>query len=215
MVSLRFRCFATLLMIFLLFTHVNNLFAGKYNSTLSPGDAAPEWQALPGVDGREYSLSDFKSSKSIVLVFTCNSCPYAVDIEDRLLAFHKKYANRGVTLVAINVNKVEDDLMPAMKQKAKEKAFQFPYLFDESQQIAKDYGAKRTPEFFVLDQDRNVVYMGALDDSPEGKKVSKRYVEMAVDLTLAGDKVKLEETVPVGCAIRFERSRRTRRIRNK
>ena len=210
MATTRLFLFATLL---ILVTQVNSLPAGKYNSTLSPGDAAPAWKDLPGVDGKKYSLSDFESSKVIVVVFTCNSCPYAVDIEDRLLAFHQKYGKQGVALVAINVNKVEADLMPAMKDKAKEKAFQFPYLFDETQKIAKDYGAKRTPEFFVLDQDRKVVYMGALDDSPEGKKVSKRYIEAAVEMTLAGEKIEIAETIPVGCAVRFERTRRTRRVR--
>jgi peroxiredoxin len=202
-----------LAMLLTIVTQVSSLPAGKYNSTLSPGDAAPAWKSLPAVDGKNYSLTDFESSKVIVVVFTCNSCPYAVDIEDRLLAFHQKYGKQGVALVAINVNKVEADLMPAMKDKAKEKAFQFPYLFDETQKIAKDYGAKRTPEFFVLDQDRKVVYMGALDDSPEGKKVSKRYIEAAVEMTLAGEKIEIAETIPVGCAVRFERTRRTRRVR--
>ncbi|MAI69868.1 MAG: thioredoxin family protein [Rhodopirellula sp.] len=203
-----------LAMLMTLVTQVTSLTAGKYNLTLSPGDAAPAWNNLLAVDGKKYSLSDFESSKAIVVVFTCNSCPYAVDVEDRLLAFHQQYGKQGVALVAINVNNVEADLMPAMKEKAKEKAFQFPYLFDETQKIAKDYGAKRTPEFFVLDQDRKIVYMGALDDSPEGKNVSKRYVEAAVDRTLAGEKIEVAETIPVGCAVRFERTRRTRRVRN-
>lgn len=202
-----------LVMLLTLGTQVSSLPAGKYNSTLSPGDAAPVWNGLPAVDGKKYSLSDFKSSKVIVVVFTCNSCPYAVDIEDRLLAFHQKYSEKSVALVAINVNKVKADLMPAMQEKAKEKKFEFPYLFDETQKIAKDYGAKRTPEFYVLDSDRKVVYMGALDDSPEGKKVSTRYVEAAVNKTLAGEKVELAETIPVGCAVRFERTRRSRRVR--
>ena len=105
--------------------------------------------------------------------------------------------------------------MPAMKDKARDKAFQFPYLFDETQKIAKDFGAKRTPEFFVLDQDRKVVYMGAVDDSPEGKSITKRYVEAALEATLAGNKVELAETIPVGCAVRFERARRSRRVLKK
>ena len=210
MATMRFFLFV---MFMISVPQLSSLHAGKYNSTLSPGDAAPAWKSLPAVDGKKYSLSDFDSSEVIVVVFTCNSCPYAVDIEDRLLAFHQKYGKQGVALIAINVNKVEADLMPAMNDKAKEKSFQFPYLFDETQQIAKDYGAKRTPEFFVLDQDRKVVYMGSLDDSPEGKTVTKRYIEAAVDMTLAGEKVKIAETIPVGCAVRFERSRRTRRVR--
>ena len=204
-----------LMMLVTLLSQMSSLPAGKYNATLSPGDDAPAWEGLAGVDGKDYSLSDFESSKAVVVVFTCNSCPYAVDVEDRLLNLHKKYSKQGVALVAINVNKVEADLLPAMKEKAKDKGFQFPYLFDETQKIAKDFGAKRTPEFFVLDQDRKVVYMGALDDSPEGKKIDKRYVEVALDRTLAGNKVELAETIPVGCAVRFERTRRTRKVRKR
>ena len=204
-----------LTMLMTLLTQVTRLPAGKYNSTLSPGDSAPAWKDLPGVDGEKYSLSDFESSKAIVVVFTCNSCPYAVDVEDRLLALHKKYSQKGVALVAINVNKVEADLLPGMKKRSRDKAFQFPYLFDETQKIAKDFGAKRTPEFFVLDQDRKVVYMGAVDDSPEGKKITKRYVEAALEATLEGNKVEIAETIPVGCAVRFERARRSRRVRKK
>lgn len=190
-----------------------SLHAGKYNSTLSPGDRAPVWKDLPGVDGKSHSLDDLSTSKAVVVVFTCNSCPYAVDVEDRLLALHDKYAKQQVAVVAINVNKVTEDLLPAMKKKAKDKGFQFPYLFDSSQKIAKDFGAKRTPEFFVLDGDRKVIYMGAMDDSPEGAKVTKRYVEAALDATLAGTVVKDAETIPVGCAVRFERVRRTRRTK--
>lgn len=194
---------------------VSNSDAGKYNSTLSIGDDAPVWVSLPGVDGKDHSRSDLKSAKAIVVVFTCNSCPYAVDVEDRLIALNEKYREQKVALVAINVNKVEDDLLPAMKEKAKEKGFPFEYLFDETQQIARDFGAKRTPEFFVLDQNRKVVYMGALDDSPEGRKISKCYVEDALDATLAGKAIEASETIPVGCAVRFERTRRTRRARQK
>ncbi|MCG8649137.1 MAG: thioredoxin family protein, partial [Pirellulales bacterium] len=141
---------------------------------------------------------------------TCNSCPYAVDVEDRLIALEKDYASRGVALVAINVNKVKKDLLPAMKETAEDKGFKFPYLFDESQQIAKDYGAKYTPEFFVLNQQRKVVYMGSLDDSPDGKNVAKRYVRAAVDAVLSGEQPAVSETVPIGCRVRFERQRRSR-----
>ena len=186
--------------------------AGKYNPKLDLGDAAPEWKSLPGVDGKTHSLSDL-DEKAIVVVFTCNTCPYAVDVEDRLLALQKKYASKDVALIAINVNKVEEDLMPAMKEKAKEKGFNFPYLFDETQKIARDFGALRTPEFFVLDAQRNVAYMGALDDSPEGREIKTRYVEQALDATLAGEEVQVGETIPIGCSIRFERTRRTRRSR--
>ena len=192
---------------------VSPALAGKYNPKLDLGDAAPEWDSLPGVDGKTQSLSDL-DAKAVVVVFTCNTCPYAVDVEDRLLALQKKYASQDVALIAINVNKVEEDLMPAMKARAKEKGFTFPYLFDETQKIARDFGALRTPEFFVLDADRNVAYMGALDDSPEGREVKTRYVEQAIDATLAGKEVAVGETIPIGCSIRYERTRRTRRSRS-
>lgn len=186
-------------------------YAGKYNQKLSIGDAAPEFSELPGVDDAKHSLPDWTDKKAIVVVFTCNSCPYAVDAEDRLIALHRKYGNGSVAVIAINVNKVETDLMPAMKEKAKAKEFPFVYLFDESQKIARDFGAVYTPEFYVLDQDRNVVYMGALDDSPDGKNVTRRYVEDAIEATLAGKSPSVTETPAIGCRVRYERSRRSRR----
>ena len=144
------------------------------------------------------------------MVFTCNSCPYAIDYEDRLVSFAREMSESKakVALVAINVNKVEEDLLPAMKKRAEEKSFNFPYLFDETQQTAKDYGAVRTPEFFVLNEDRQLVYTGAMDDSSDGKKITKDYLREAVASTLAGKKIAIEETPPVGCGVRFDRVRR-------
>ena len=111
------------------------------------------------------------------------------------------------------MNKVKEDLLPKMKATAEEKGFKFPYLFDETQKIAKDFGAKYTPEFFVLDQERKIVYMGSLDDSPDGKNVNQRYVRSAVEAALAGETPKVAETVPIGCRIRFDRQRRTRKAK--
>jgi peroxiredoxin len=185
--------------------------AGKYNQVLNIGDPAPVWKGLAGVDDESHSLDELSSKKVIVVVFTCNSCPYAVDAEDRLIELHKKYSGRGVALVAINVNKVEEDLLPAMKEKAKEKGFEFPYLFDGTQQIAKDYGAIVTPECYVLDSERNIRYMGSIDDSPDGKQIQNKYLESAIDAVLAGGKPEITETVPIGCQVRFERQRSSRR----
>lgn len=186
--------------------------AGEFNPVLDVGDKAPVWKKLPGVDGKEYSLDDFKKKDILVVFFTCNSCPYAVDYEDRVVAFARKHAKKDskVGLVAINVNLVKEDLMPEMKKKAKEKGFTFPYLFDESQQIAKDFGAGFTPEFFVLNKDRKVVYMGAFDDSPNSDKVKKKHVDLAVEAALGGKSPEVKETVPIGCRIRIERRRRRR-----
>ncbi|MCA9217618.1 MAG: thioredoxin family protein [Planctomycetales bacterium] len=196
-----------LLIVFLAPVHC--AFGGEFNPILSIGDKAPEWKDLPGVDGQKYSLSKIKQ-KVVVVVFTCNSCPYAVDYEDRIIAFVEKNKKQDVQLIAINVNKVPEDLPDKMKEKAEAKEFKFPYLFDETQKIARDYGAGYTPEFFVLDKDRKIVYMGAMDDSPDAKKVKQQYVQVAVDAVLGDGKIEKSETVPIGCRVRYDRVRRRR-----
>jgi peroxiredoxin len=181
---------------------------GEYNPVLSIGDVAPVWKDLPGIDGQPHSLSDLKQSKAIVLVFTCNSCPYAIDYEERIIALTKQFAAQGVTVVAVNVNKVPEDSLDAMKARAKSQGFNFAYLYDETQQIARDYGATYTPEFFVLDAQRKIAYMGALDDSPAADKVQEQHVAAALTALLAGTQPKVTETVAIGCRIRMERKRR-------
>ncbi|MCC9657363.1 thioredoxin family protein [Rhodopirellula halodulae] len=186
---------------------------GEFNQVLDVGDSAPEWKDLPTTDGKLSSLEKLAESKLVVLAFTCNSCPYAVDAEDRLIKLTQDYADQSVAVVAVNVNQVEEDLMPAMKRKAAEKSFPFTYAFDETQQIARDYGAKYTPQFFLIDQDRKIAYMGSLDDSPDGREVKDTYLEDAIKALLDDKEVAVKETVPVGCRIRMERLRRSRRSR--
>jgi peroxiredoxin len=183
--------------------------AGKYNKVLNIGDPAPAWTDLPGADGRKVSLADFKGKDVVVVVFTCNSCPIAEGYEDRILAFHKKHCGPAgkVALVAINVNLIPDDRLPAMKERAKTKGFAFPYLFDASQKIAKDYGAVYTPEFFVLDKNRSITFMGAMDDRVMEKEVKTNYLEPAVEAALKGEKAKVTETLGRGCMIRYLRER--------
>ncbi|MCA9222102.1 MAG: thioredoxin family protein, partial [Planctomycetales bacterium] len=168
---------------------------------------------LPGTDGKQHSLSDLKDKRVVVVAFTCNSCPYAVDYEDRLNQLAQKYAaaDSAVAVVAINVNKAEKDALPAMIERAREKKFTFPYLYDESQQIARDFGASRTPEFFVLNADRKIVYMGAMDDDATGKEIKQHFVADAIAAALAGKLPETKETVPIGCNVRYERTRRTKR----
>jgi thiol-disulfide isomerase/thioredoxin len=147
-----------------------------------------------------------------MVVFTCNTCPYAHDYEGRINELAKKYAgDEGkVAVVAINVNKVKGDLLPDMIERAKEKGLVYPYLYDETQQIAKTYGAMRTPEFFVLNPTRKVVYMGAFDDNTKEAAVTKHHVEDAISAALREEVPTTAETPPVGCAIRYERTRRAR-----
>jgi peroxiredoxin len=184
--------------------------AGKFNSVLSIGDPAPAWKDLPGVDGKRHSMADLQDREIVVVVFTCNSCPIASDYEDRIIAFAKKYCGPGqkAALVAINVNTVEEDLLPRMKERAAAKHFPYPYLFDESQKMGKAYGALFTPEFFVLDKDRKVAYMGAFDDNVEPTKIKHAYLEPAVESILKGGKANPAETQASGCLIRYARSRR-------
>ncbi|HXT58009.1 MAG TPA: thioredoxin family protein [Pirellulales bacterium] len=183
--------------------------AGEYNETLSIGDRAPAWKDLPGVDGRKHSLSEI-DAELVVVVFTCNSCPIAADYEDRIMALAKKYAAEPgkLAVVAINVNLVAEDSLPKMKQRAEQKGFPFAYLFDESQKIAKDYGAAFTPEFFVLDKDRRVAYTGGMDDSSDPARVKIKYLEPAIEATFAGKKPQTQETVARGCRIRYAPQRK-------
>lgn len=179
--------------------------AGTYNPVLSIGDTAPEWKQLPGTDGEAHSWHDVKDKKLVVVVFTCNSCPYAVDHEERLIQLTYDYQGKSVAIVAINVNKIDADNLPAMKQRADERSFPFDYVFDETQQIARDFGAGNTPEFFLLDASRRVMYMGSMDDSPDGSQVSKTYLRDAIDAALSDKEIAVKETVPIGCRIRFQR----------
>lgn len=186
--------------------------AGTYNTVLSIGDKAPGWEDLEGVDGRRYSLADFEGRKAVLIVFTCNTCPYSVDYQRRINELAKRNAadDSPVAVVAINSNKVADDQLPAMRQRAEEQGLVYPYLHDPTQQTAKAYGARRTPEFILLDQQRRVAYMGAFDDSADAGKVTKHYVVPAIEAVLAGKDVPVAETPPIGCSIRFERERRSR-----
>jgi peroxiredoxin len=183
--------------------------AGKYNPTRAIGDSAPDWRDLPGADGKRYSLSDFQKYDILVVAFTCNTCPTAVDYEDRLMALTADCAKQGrCAVVAINANRVADDELPKMEERAKIRKFNFPYLRDESQAVAKAYGATVTPEFFVLDRERRIVYMGALDDSTEAANVKVQYVQLAIDAALVGKSPDVTETVGRGCLVRYARERR-------
>ena len=182
--------------------------AGKYNQVINIGDKAPAWKELEGVDGKRHSLADLADKSVVVVAFTCNSCPYAVDVEDRLISVAKRFREKSVAVVAINANKIPADNLAAMKARAEEKGFNFPYLHDVSQQVAKSYGAFYTPEFFVLNKQRQIVYTGSLDDSPDGTNVTKPYVERAISAALQGKRPEVTETVPIGCKVRYEKKRR-------
>ena len=183
--------------------------AGTYNPDRSIGDVVPAWEKLPGTDGDEHSWADVADRDAVVVVFTCNSCPYAVDYEQRINDLAARFAGKQsrVAVVAINANRIPEDSLPAMKTRAAARNFQFPYLWDETQAVAKSFGAVRTPEFYVLDRERRIVYMGAMDDNTTAADVTKRHVDDAVAAVLDGKPVAVKETPPVGCLIRYDRRR--------
>jgi peroxiredoxin len=183
--------------------------AGKYNDVLNIGDDAPAWVDLPGVDGKKHSLADLKDKQVVVVVFTCNGCPVATDYEDRIMAFARKHASpeSSVALVAICVSRKPEDGLDKMKERAGERGFRFAYLFDESQKIGKSYGASYTPEFFVLDRQRKIAYMGAMDDHSPPAAPKANYLESTVEALIRGDKVATPETLARGCRVRYVRSR--------
>lgn len=182
---------------------------GKYNMTLDIGSTAPTWEPLEGIDGRRYGSDDVAGAALTIVVFTCNGCPYAVDYEDRLVALHRRWKDEGkVRVVAINSNAIPDDSLDAMRKRAEEKSFEFVYLKDPESKLAEAFGAVRTPEWFLLDADRKVIYMGAFDDASDPEKVTERYLERAIEAQLAGEPIATTETAPVGCLVRRPRPRR-------
>jgi peroxiredoxin len=171
---------------------------------LALGDKAPAWKKLEGTDGKSHSLADLKDAKAIVVIFTCNHCPVAKAYEERLVALDRDYKEKGVEVVAINVSNAEADKLPAMKERAEEKGFEFAYLYDPSQEIGRAFGAKVTPHAFLLDKDRKLAYRGAIDDNQKADKVETNSLRDALDAVLAGKKPAVAETDQFGCGIGYE-----------
>jgi len=173
------------------------------------GDKAPAFR-LPGVDGRERSLDEIRGAKATIVVFSCNHCPYVVLNEDRLIAVARDYAAKGVGMAAINSNDAigyPEDSFDEMKKRAASKGFPFAYLRDESQAVARAYGAERTPHLFVFDRDLTLAYTGAVDDDSSyktRKPVEKPYLRDALDDLIAGRAVRTPETHAIGCTIKWK-----------
>ena len=172
------------------------------------GDMATDF-SLENIDGNMVSLSDYENAKGFIVIFTCNTCPYAVAYEDRVEALNKKYADKGYPVIAIMPNNTEvkpGDNMEAMQARAKAKGFTFPYLMDKDQEIYPQYGATKTPHVYLLQKTKkgNVVkYIGAIDDNyKDAESVTEKYVEDAVDTLLKGGEIKVTATRAIGCSIK-------------
>ena len=177
------------------------------------GDSATDFR-LKNVDGNMVSLADYKDAKGYIVIFDCNTCPYSKAYNERIIALNKKYASLGFPVLAINANDPglsPGDSFDAMKSQAKRKNYDFPYLVDETQDVARTYGATNTPHVFVLDKvDQStlkVAYIGAIDDnSRNASAVTKKYVEDAVDALLESKSIPVTKTKAIGCTIKWKNS---------
>ncbi len=177
----------------------------------SPGDEAIDFK-LKNIDDSFVSLKDFDSAKGFIVIFTCNHCPYAVAYEDRIIALDKKFKKTGYPVIAINPNDpaaYPSDSFEMMKERASEKGFTFPYLFDETQEIAKTYGATKTPHVFLLQKEKSklvVKYIGAIDDNyQDSEAVKEKFVENAISSIFDNKDVAVNSTKAIGCSIKWKK----------
>lgn len=178
------------------------------SAQVSPGDKAVDF-TLKNVDEKMVSLTDYSDEKGVILVFTCNPCPFAKAYEQRIIGLHEFFAPKGFPVVAINPNDEKaspDDSFQKMKERAEKRDYPFPYLKDESQEVYQAYGATRTPHVFLLDNDNgsfNVAYIGAIDDNAmDEKAVTKRYIYSAIQALMEGNQPDPATTKAIGCTIK-------------
>jgi peroxiredoxin len=173
---------------------------------LSLGAQAPEFE-LPGVDGRIHRLADFQSCMALVVIFTCNHCPYVRAYEERIKHIQRDYEAQGVQVIAINANETDhypEDNFEKMVLRAKEKGFNFPYLRDAEQRVATAYGATHTPQVFLFDQNRKLCYTGRIDDNwQDPSQVQTQDLRRAIDEVLADQPVSHPQTPAIGCTIKW------------
>lgn len=193
-----------LLVLFISAFALNNMTQKGYGI----GDLADDF-SLKNIDNSMVSLADYKDAKGFIVTFTCNTCPFAVLYEDRIQALNEKYGSQGYPVIAIMPNNTDvkpGDNMQAMKKRAQEKGFTFPYLIDKQQKVYPKFGATKTPHIYVLEKSKkgNVVkYIGAIDDNHEDASAVKiKFVENAVDALLKGEEVMQKETKAIGCSIK-------------
>jgi thiol-disulfide isomerase/thioredoxin len=180
-------------------------YAGQFNKKVSVGEKAPTFAGIPAVIGAQdasLTLSDIKEDV-VVVVFLANHCPVVVEYDDRIIDFANDYRGKNVKVVGVAVSNQKQDQIPGIKGHIQEKKIPYVYGYDETQAIGKAYGATNTPQFFVLDKDRVIRYMGALDDSQTESKVTKTYLRDAVDAVLSGKTPAVQETRPKGCGVSY------------
>ena len=176
-------------------------------ATLSIGSTIPGFNLI-GTDNKKYSLDSFKDKEALLVIFSCNHCPYVRANEDRIKEIQKDYKDK-VQVIAINSNddiNYPEDSFENMKIRAAEKKFNFPYLRDDTQNVAKAFDAAHTPELFLFNKDRKLAYHGKIDDNwQEPENVKSKYLRNALDELLAGKKILVPETYSIGCTIKWKR----------
>ena len=182
--------------------------APAFAESLAIGAAAPMTDAkMKNVDGKDVSIADVRGTSGTLVVFTCNHCPFAKAWESRIVDLGNTYRAKGVGVIAVNANDpsvAPEDAFDVMKQRAKDKGMQFPYVVDATSNVARAFGASRTPEAFLFDKDGKLVYHGAIDDNKEDPtKVDNPYLKNALDAVVAGKDVAVKETKSIGCGIKF------------
>jgi peroxiredoxin len=203
--------YASLLALAALFVGLSAFMVGP-NKGYKVGDTVQDFN-LKNINGEMVSLKNNAGAKGAIVIFTCNHCPFSVKYEGRIIALHKKYNKLGYPVIAINPNdpaKEPDDSFAAMKVRAKEKGFTFPYIVDESQEVAKQFGAERTPHVYVVSKagsDFKVSYIGAIDNNAnDAKDATEKYVEQAVDALISGKAVAKNSTKAIGCSIKWRKA---------
>jgi len=177
-------------------------------NNLKIGSHAPDFN-LPGIDGKEYSLNSFADKNALIIIFSCNHCPYVQAYEERMKQIQDDYQQKGVTVIAINSNEdvnYPDDSFENMKKRADEQNFNFLYLRDEDQLVARAYDATHTPEIFLFDKERKLAFHGKIDDNwQEPSKVQNHYLRNALDELLEGNEISVPETFTIGCTIKWKK----------
>lgn len=177
------------------------------STVLTLGSKMPDF-SLPATDERTYSSSSLSNAEVLIIIFSCNHCPYVQAYENRIIQIQNKYKEKGVQVVAINSNdavKYPEDSFGEMKKRAVEKGFNFPYLYDETQDIARAFGATHTPELFVFNRERVLVYFGKIDDNWQNEtRVRNKYLENALNELLSGKTISVPETFAIGCTIKWK-----------
>ncbi len=202
--------FAFLAALFFVSAGLLSFTSPSLNKGYDVGDTATDFK-LKNVDGKMVSLADYKDAKGFIVIFSCNTCPYVVAYEDRMIELHNKYAKKGFPIIAINPNDPEvspGDSFEKMQERAKEKNFPFAYVFDEKQDIFPQYGATRTPQVYLLEKTNNgniVRYIGAIDDNfRDATAVQDRFLEDAVDAIINKKEVPVKTTRAIGCTIKVK-----------